>query len=158
MTKVNEQIKAGSVRVIDEDGSNNIMNTREALQKAKGMSKDLIEVDGRASPPVCKIMELGKFKYLQKKQEVKAPRIETKEIRIRPNTDVHDLETRKRQMKTFLEEGHRVKLVMVFSGREMNYRSQGQQKMMELIKDLPGKIDGKVHNEGNKIFMNLVPA
>ena len=156
MTKINAQIKAAQVRVITEEGTNQVMNLREALDIAYSQKKDLIEIDSKSNPPVCKIMEYGKFKYLQKKNMVKSPKVENKELRIRPTTDTHDLDTKIKQIKTFLEEGHRVKLVMVFSGREMVYKDQGQKKMLELIKLLPAKIDGKVHNEGNKIFINLV--
>ncbi len=153
--RCNDQIRVPQVRVIDENQMVGIMPTADAIRLARTKSVDLIEVDGKANPPVCKLMELGKYKYEQKKREQAArqPKVETKEIRLRPNTDDHDIETKMRHAKRFLEEGHRVKIVMTFHGREMVYKIEGQKKMEKMVLDLGAKIDGKIQSEGNKLSM-----
>lgn len=153
--RCNDQIRVPQVRVIDENQMVGVMPTADAIRLARTKSVDLIEVDGKANPPVCKLMELGKYKYEQKKREQAArqPKVETKEIRLRPNTDDHDIETKMRHAKRFLEEGHRVKIVMTFHGREMVYKIEGQKKMEKMVLDLGAKIDGKIQSEGNKLSM-----
>ena len=158
--RCNEEIRVAQVRVIEENKMVGVMPTQEAIRLARSKDVDLIEIDAKASPPVCKLMELGKFKYEQKKkdQASKQPKVETKEIRLRPNTDTHDLETKMRHIRRFLEEGHRVRIVMAFHGREMAYKNQGETKLKSMVETLGAKIDGKIQSEGNKISLVVMTA
>ncbi|MCS6961379.1 MAG: translation initiation factor IF-3 [Deltaproteobacteria bacterium] len=142
--RVNRQIKAHQVRVVDTDGKQlGIMKIDEALSLAEEKGLDLVEVAPNATPPVCKILDYGKFKYMEQKKEAQARKkrsvIEVKEIRLRYNTDVGDLETKIRLAEKFLDEGNKVRFNMRFKGRELNFNQLGQKKLDFIVERLSSK-------------------
>ena len=114
-----------------------IVPTEEAMQKARNLDLDLVEVASNADPPVCRIMDYGKFKYMQSKREQEARKkqtvIQVKEIKVRPKTDAHDLNVKIRHIRKFLEDGDKVKVTVRFRGREMSYASQSGFEMLKHI-------------------------
>lgn len=139
------------------------MSSREAMQIAHQRSKDLIEIVPNASPPVCKIMDLGKYKYeMTKKEKLQRKHqhvVQLKEIRFHPNTDVHDFEFKARHAIRFLEAGHKVKASVIFKGREITYKEQGEDVLNRLKQKLSdiGKIDQPVKLEGRSMSMIFAP-
>ena len=136
--RVNEEIRAPQVRLIDQDGEmQGVMTAREALARAYDVGMDLLEISPNAEPPVCKITDFGKFKYEQQKKANEARKrqkvVEIKEIKVRPNIDDHDYEVKMRQMKGFIEEGDKVKVTLRFRGREMAHQDLGI-KVLERIR------------------------
>lgn len=130
--RINRQIRIAEVRLIDEKGEQiGVVPTPDALRRAEEAGLDLVEVSPTARPPVCRILDYGKFKYAQKKKErgtgVKASLL--KELRVRPAIDKHDLEYRLKQGREFLEEGHKVQVVCIFRGRQMAHPEHGYQVM-----------------------------
>ena len=128
--RVNENIDVPEVRLIGADGENiGVVSVQEAIQKSEEVGLDLVEISPNASPPVCKILDLGKFKYeLQKKRneaKKKQKVIDVKEIKLRPNIEDHDYEVKMRSMHRFLLDGDKVKITMRFRGREMNHQEIG---------------------------------
>jgi translation initiation factor IF-3 len=124
--RVDNQIRVPEVRVIDEDGTQlGVLPTSEALEMARAKELNLVEVAPNAVPPVCKILDYGKYKYEEEKKERAARKnqhtSELKELRLRPRTDEHDLQVRARAARRFLEEGHKVRLVVRFRGRESSH-------------------------------------
>jgi translation initiation factor IF-3 len=161
---VNEEIRAAKVRVIGEDGQQiGVLTPHQALNIARNRGKDLIEIVPNASPPVCKIMEFGKYKYeLTKKERLQRKHqhiSQLKEIRFHPNTDVHDFEFKARHAMRFLEEGHKVKASVIFKGREITYVEQGEDVLHRLTEKLNdfGKIDQPMKLEGRSMSMIFVP-
>ena len=161
--KVNEQIRAREALIIDEDGNNlGVMSVKKALELAREKGLDLVQVaDG--NKVVCRIMDYGKFKYQQKKKQQEAKKrqkqIEVKEIKLRPSTDKHDLEVKIKHIKEFLEEGKKVKVTVVFRGRDQAHVDIGQQQLQriyEAIKEL-GEIEKKPFKQGRNLFMILAP-
>ncbi len=161
---MNEEIRSPKVRVVDEDGKQlGVMSPREALQIAQQQGKDLIEIVPNATPPVCKLMDFGKYKYeLAKKEKLQRKHqhvVLVKEIRFHPNTDVHDFEFKARHARRFIEEGHKVKATVIFKGREIAYKEHGENvlnRLMEKLSDL-AKIDQPAHMEGRHMIMIFVP-
>lgn len=139
------------------------MPPREALNIARERGKDLIEIVPNASPPVCKIMDFGKYKYeLTKKERVQRKHqhvTQLKEIRFHPNTDVHDFEFKARHAIRFLEEGHKVKAAVIFKGREITYKEQGEDVLRRLTDKLAdiSKIDQPMKLEGRSMNMIFAP-
>jgi translation initiation factor IF-3 len=141
-----------------------VVDTREALQMARDRGLDLMEVSAASSPPVCKICDYGKFKYEKKKKEHDARKkqtvIKVKEVQLRPQTDVHDLDYKFKNIRTFLEEGDKAKISIMFRGREIQYADQGFRMMRDLVKrtediavvEAPPKLEGK------KLIMILAPS
>ena len=125
---------------------------------------DLVEISPNASPPVCKIMDLGKFKYEQQKREAEARKkqkiIEVKEIKFRPNTDTHDYDVKMRSIKKFLEEGDRVKVTMRFRGREMAHQDLGRDLLRRVADDVSelAKVENMPKVEGRQMVMMIAPA
>ena len=124
--RTNRQIRAAEVRVLDDDGQQvGVLTIDEALQRAEEAGLDLIEVAANASPPVCRIADLGKFRFEQDKRARDAKKnqhlSEVKEVRVRPRTDEHDLQVRVRAARRFLEDGHKVKVEVRFRGREASH-------------------------------------
>ncbi|HHY92731.1 MAG TPA: translation initiation factor IF-3 [Firmicutes bacterium] len=167
MTKdlqVNEQIRVREVRLVDEAGQQlGIMLTREALRLAQEKGLDLVKVAPDAKPPVCRIMDFGRYKYEQSKREKEARKkqkvITIKEIRIRPNIDDHDYEVKLRNMQRFLTDGDKVKVTVRFRGRQMTHTEAGHEllaKMAEQLKDL-GIVEREPRLEGNQMIMILAP-
>jgi translation initiation factor IF-3 len=133
------------VRVIDDSGAQlGIMSSSEALRMAQDRGLDLVEVNPKAEPPVCKVMDYGKFKYEEKKkandQRKRQTTVEIKEVKVRPKTDDHDLETKVKHIKRFLEEGNKAKITVRFRGREVTHPEKGREVVDEIIKALEGLI------------------
>lgn len=130
-TRVNERIRIREVRLIDEEGNQvGVIPTFEALQMARDRGLDLVEVAPNAMPPVCRLMDYGKFRYEQSRKERESRKhqhvVELKEVRIRPKIDDHDLETKGRQAAKFLNAGDKVKVTVLFRGREMAHPDIGK--------------------------------
>jgi translation initiation factor IF-3 len=142
-----------------------VVSTHEALQKARNVDLDLVEVAPTADPPVCRIMDYGKFKYMQSKREAEARKkqtvIQVKEIKVRPKTDDHDLNTKVKHIRRFLEEGDKVKVTVRFRGRELTYASQSGfevlKHVMEAVADL-SKIESPAKMEGKTMMMVIAPT
>lgn len=138
--------------------------TNKALELAQNQGLDLVEVSPEAKPPVCRIMDYGKYKYLQTKKKKEAKKhqtvIQLKEIKFRPNTDDHDFNFKLKNINKFLEEGNKVKVTIVFRGREMVYRDKGR----DMLADIAEKIGEKAQREtdpkmeGRQMMMILAPA
>jgi translation initiation factor IF-3 len=154
--RVNERIRVPEVRVIDENGEQaGVMKTRDAMALARQRNLDLVEVAPNAQPPVCRLLDYGKYRYEQTKKERDARKtqkvISIKEVRLRPKIDDHDLETKGKQARGFLEEGHKVKMTVLFRGRELAHTDIGRDllnQMSDLLKDAavieqPPKMEGK---------------
>ena len=138
------------------------MATHLALARAQEQGLDLVEVQATARPPVCKIQDYGKAKYEAKKKasENRQATVKLKEIKLRPRTEEHDYETKLRQVRNFLEEGHKVKVVTVFQGREMAHREIGQKQLQDMataLKDI-GVVEQPPRLEGKAMFMLLRAA
>jgi translation initiation factor IF-3 len=139
--RINEQIRIPSIRLIDENGQMvGIVPTYQAKQYALGVELDLVEISPNANPPVCKVMDFGKYKYEQEKKakEHKQVSIKTKEILFHPNISDHDYGYRVEQAKKFLEHGDKVKANMTYRGRELNYFAAGKSVLNRFIEDLSG--------------------
>lgn len=163
-TRINKYIKAPQVRVVLSDGSNaGIMNTYQALKMAQEQGLDLVEINPKGQPPVCKIMDYGKFKYEEKKKAQAAKKnqqiSELKELTFRPNTDENDLKHKLVQAKTFLADGHKVKFGMYFRGREIVHQDLGKEKMDWILKELDGLIaaNPQLSLEGKIMSMIVSP-
>ncbi len=144
--RVNRDIRISPVRVIDPDGEQiGVMSADEAREKADEFGLDLVEVAPKARPPVCRIMDYGKFRYEQSKKKAasKSSKVELKTLRFRPNTDDHDLNTKLNKAENFLSDGNKVKLVMRLRGRERAYTNRWVDYMHEVI----GKLDDKFEEE-----------
>jgi translation initiation factor IF-3 len=164
--KINGGIRAKTVRLIDE--SNNqvgILNTSEALEKAREAGLDLVEVSPTSDPPVCRIMDYGKWLYQQKRKtrdsHKKTQRhVGTlKEIRLRPETDKHDLEIKLNHGKEFLEKGYKVQFTMFFRGRQMLHVEQGYNVLNQIVEALQNlaKVERPTAMTGRRITLLLVP-
>ncbi len=160
--RVNEEIRIRQVRLIDEVGTQlGVVETEQALAMARERGLDLVEVAPDAHPPVCKILDFGKHKFLLKKKEHDARRrqhrVVLKEIRVRPKIDVHDLETKLKKARSFLEDGDKLQVNMLFRGREMAFRELGMsvmQRIREALADV-SKIEREPRQEGNRMIMIL---
>lgn len=139
--RINEQIRIPSIRLIDENSLMvGIVPTHQAKQYALGVGLDLVEISPNANPPVCKVMDFGKYKYEQEKKskEHKQVSTKTKEILFHPNISDHDYGYRVEQAKKFLEHGDKVKANMTYRGRELNYFASGKAVLNRFIEDLSG--------------------
>lgn len=163
--RINHRIRVPQVRVVDQDGAMlGVLDTHEAQRKAREAGLDLVEVNPKAFPPVCKIMDFGKFKYEEKKRanEQRKRQVvqETKEIKLRPKTDTHDMETKIRQARGFLEEGNRVKVTCRFRGREITHPEEAAKQLQEFVeatKDV-ATVDLSPRMEGRGLVLGLVPS
>ena len=152
------------VRLIDEEGTQHgIVEIENALNMAREKGLDLVEVAPDARPPVCKILDYGKHKYLSKKKEhdarKKQHQVVIKEVRVRPKIDTHDLQTKMRKAREFLEHGDKLQVNMLFRGREHGFRERGMtvmQKIKEELSDL-SKVEREPRLEGNRLVMILHP-
>ncbi|MDR1856244.1 MAG: translation initiation factor IF-3 [Desulfovibrio sp.] len=160
----NEMIRARELRVIGADGEQlGILQRADAIALAKEAGLDLVEVASTSEPPVCRIMDYGKFKYEQQKKKQEAKKRQTvvqiKEIKVRPKTDDHDYETKLRHVRRFLEEGDRCKISVFFRGREIVHKDRGQTILDRFVKDLAevGKVEQEPHAEGRTLQMLMVP-
>ena len=162
--RVNESIEAQEVLVITEDGDNKgILHLREAIELAEEMGLDLVEVSPGATPPVCKILDFGKFKYQAQKKANEARKkqkiIEIKEIKMRPNIDIHDYDVKMRAIRRFFEEGDKVKVTLRFRGREMAHTEIGRQVLDRVRADTMeiSKVESDARMEGRQMVMVLAP-
>jgi translation initiation factor IF-3 len=162
--RINENIRVREVRLIDEKGTQiGIVPTVEALDKAKEAGLDLIEVAPQANPPVCKILDYGKYKFEQEKKlretKKKQKQIKMKEIRMQPKIEEHDLQFKTKHIQEFLEEGNKVKVTIRFRGRELAHTELGRDvldKILEMI-DTPFSVDKKPAMEGRFMSMIISP-
>ena len=161
--RINKRITAKEVRLVTEDGEQVVVPIATALSKAEAEGLDLVEVAPNAKPPVCKMMDYGKFKYREQKKEAEAKKKRseqtTKEIRIRYRTDVGDLETKLKKARGFLADGDKVKFSMRFRGREIMYLDLGHAKLAEIAEALEevAEIDDRSPPRGRQIFMVFAP-
>jgi len=162
--KANERIRSPQVQVISSDGKNlGVLPTREAIDAAKQEGLDLIEISPNANPPVCKIIDIGKYKYDLQKKTNKAKKkqkiINLKEIKLRPVTEIHDYNFKIKNAQRFLEKGDKVKFTVRFRGREMQHTNLGNQLMDRIINDTAklGKVEVSPKLEGRQIIMIVQP-
>jgi len=139
-----------------------VLPVQEAIRRAQDAGLDLVEISPTANPPVCKILDYGKYKYLQKKKAHEARRKQTvvhlKEVKMRPNTDEHDFDFKVRHIKRFLEEGNKAKVTVVFRGREMAYTIRGRELMNRILTQVKAKVEHPPSMEGRAMVMVLGPA
>ena len=161
---INENIKARQVRLIDAQGENRgIVSIKEALAIAAEEGLDLIEISPQANPPVCKVLDFGKYRYEQQKKKNEAKKnqkvVEIKELKLRPAIEAHDYEVKLKQAKKFLEQGNKVKFTMRFKGRELSANDMGKQILNQIIEDLEdcSKVDSAMKLEGRQMTMVLSP-
>jgi len=162
--RINEQIKVSEVRLIGPDGQQvGVMPVKEALAQAVEAHLDLVEVAPQASPPVCRIMDYGKFKYQQSKKQQEARRrqttIQVKEIKVRPKIEEHDMGFKLRNSRRFLEEGDKVKISVIFRGREIAHTDRGYRilaQMSEALADI-ATVEQMPKLEGRNLSMIVTP-
>lgn len=162
--RYNNMIQADKVRVIDGDGENlGVMYTREAIEQAAEVGLDLVEVSPNADPPVCKFLDVGKFRYEAQKKANLARKSqktqEIKEIKMRPNIDDHDYETKMKAVNRFIEEGDKVKITLRFRGREFSHQALGMALLKRVQDDVAevAKIEAYPRMEGRQMLMVLAP-
>ena len=163
--RINERIRGGEIRLIGANGENvGVVSPDRALYLAEEAGLDLVEISPNAVPPVCKIMDYGKYKYETQKKENEARKkqkvIEIKEIKFRPGTDIHDYEVKMRSVFKFLEEGDKVKITLRFRGREMAHMEIGKALLDRIADDVKaiGKIESFPRLEGRQMVMMIAPA
>ena len=162
--KTNYRIRAKQVRVIDQDENQlGVMLLTDAIKKAEESGLDLVEVSPLAMPPVCRIMDYGKFKYHAKKQAAESRRkqtvVEIKEVKMRPKTDDHDLDFKMKHIQRFLEEGNKVKVTIMFRGREITHAEIGRAILSDVAgkMKLVGQVEMVPRIEGKNMFMIIAP-
>ena len=164
---MNDRIRAPEIRLIGAEGENlGVMAPNRAMMLAEDAGLDLVEISPNANPPVCKIMDFGKFKYEQQKRESEAKKkqktIEVKEIKFRPGTDKHDYDVKMRSVLKFLEEGDKVKVTLRFRGREMAHQELGLELLKRVAADVgeaeAGKVEAMPKLEGRQMVMMIAPA
>lgn len=161
--RVNEKIRIPKIRVINEDGKLlGIMSPQEAMVIAKNQGLDLVEIVADARPPVCKIIEYGKYKYEQSKKQNtnSAKKSRFKEIKFHPRIDDHDYQTKVKKIYSFLEKGNQVRVAVEFRGREMQYKEHGHQLLDKVIQDVSDvcKTNTPFTFAGRRISTNLSPG
>ena len=162
--KINDAIRARDVRLIDETGQNvGVVSRIDAMERAETAGLDLVEVSPDAEPPVCKIMDFGKYKYQEQKKAAEARKnqkiVEIKEIKMRPSIDDHDYDVKMRSIKRFFEEGDKVKITLRFRGREMAHQELGMNLLQRVKADLleDAKVESEPRLEGRQMVMVLAP-
>jgi len=162
--KINDAIRAKDVRLIDETGQNvGVVSRIDALERATTAGLDLVEVSPDADPPVCKIMDYGKYKYQEQKKAAEARKnqkiVEIKEIKMRPSIDDHDYDVKMRSIKRFFDEGDKVKITLRFRGREMAHQELGMDLLQRVKADLQedAKVESEPRLEGRQMVMVLAP-
>src|SRR5580692_1206395 len=162
--RINDQIRIRSVRVIDENGEQlGIMATEDALARARAAGLDLIEVSPNAQPPVCKIADYGRLKYEQSKKDKDARKkqrhFELKEVKLRPKIETHDYETKARMAERLLLDGSKIKVTIMFRGREITYTSFGRRLLDRMAEDMAplAIVEREARLEGKNMFMILAP-
>lgn len=163
--RVNRRIRVPEIRVIGEDGEQlGVMPTNQALRRAEEAHLDLVEVQPRAKPPVCKIMDYGKYKYEQNRKlsdsRKKQQQIELKEIKFRPKTGDHDFEVKVKSLRKFLEKGNKGKVTVMFRGREIVHPDIGREMLTRVIQALgeDAMLEQSPRLEGKQMVMIVAPA
>ncbi|MFH0915888.1 MAG: translation initiation factor IF-3 [bacterium] len=164
IVRINEKIRAETVRLIGPDGEQvGIVGVPEALTYADRLNLDLVEVAPMASPPVCKVMDYGKYRYEQEQKAKEARKRQTtisiKEIKLRPKIDDHDFDTKKGHVERFLKKGDKVKLTIMFRGRELVHPHLGERLLRRMADDLAdiGEVESEPNLDGRNMVMMLVP-
>nr|WP_281173809.1 translation initiation factor IF-3 [Deferrisoma camini] len=162
---MNRMIRVREVRTIGPDGTQlGILPIERALAMAEEMDMDLVEVAPQARPPVCKIMDYGRFKYHQAKkaQEARKRQVQTqvKEVKVRPKTDEHDFQVKLKKVREFLADGHKVKVTVMFRGREVTLPERGLQQLQKMLENLGDdvRVEHPPRMEGRNMFMLLAPV
>lgn len=160
--RVNERIRAPKVRVVTAKGDQlGVMNTREALAKAKEIGLDLVEVAPNADPPVCRLIDYGKYKYMQAKLQKnnKAKTTKMKEVKLRVGTDVNDYNVKMSRTEQFLDHGHKVRFQLRFKARENAHKELGLEMMAKVVEDMRtmAQVDQAAKLAGNTVTMVLAP-
>lgn len=161
--RINERIRVPEVRVVGDNVEQGVYPTREALQMARDMELDLVEISPTAVPPVCRIIDYQKFLYQQKKrqkeQKAKTVKVVVKEIRFGPQTDDHDYAFKLKHAKGFLEEGAKVKAYVFFKGRSIVFKEQGEVLLLRFANDLEdyAKVEQLPQLEGKRMIIMLSP-
>ena len=162
--RINERIRVPQVRLVDESGQMlGVMSTRDALEKAMERGFDLVMVSPNANPPVCRIMDYGKYKYEQSKKARKAKKkqhvVHVKEVKMRPGIEQHDYEFKMNHARRFLEHNDKVKFSLIFRGREVTHLDIGQRVMERVAKDLEeiANVEVKPKREGHALIMIVAP-
>ena len=162
--RINERIRVPEVRVIGEEGEQlGVMDVRDAIRAARDKGLDLVEVAPNAEPPVCRIIDFGKYQYEAKKKANEAKKkqvtITVKEVKFRPGTDDHDYDYRMKHAREWLQDGDKVKATIWFRGREMTHRELGARILEKLEQDLAdvGEVEARPRMEGNQMFIILGP-
>ena len=162
--RYDDMIQSDKVRVIDENGENlGVMYTREAIEQAAGVGLNLVEISPNADPPVAKFLDVGKHRYEAQKKANAARKTqktqEIKEIKMRPNIDVHDYDVKMRNVKKFIEEGDKVKMTLRFRGREMAHQELGMDLLRRVQEDVVeiAKVEAYPRLEGRQMLMVLAP-
>ena len=163
--RVNERIRASEIRLIGPEGQNvGVVTPERAMELAQQVGLDLVEISPNATPPVCKIMDFGKYKYEQQKREAEARKkqkvIEVKEIKFRPGTDTHDYDVKMRSVVKFLQGGDKVKITLRFRGREMAHQDLGRQLLERIAEDIKdvGRVENMPKMEGRQMIMVIGPG
>ncbi len=161
---MNERIRAREVRLIDQNGTQvGIVPLSEALARAEEVGLDLVEVSPNVNPPVCKLMDYGKYKYEQKQKAKEAKKnatsIQVKEIRLRPKTDRHDVETKIQHIRRFISHGDKAKITVSFRGREIAHTDKGREILDFILESLRDEVQVEVgpKMEGKNMIMILAP-
>ena len=161
---MNQNIRVPEIRLIDENGDNHgVVTPAHALSMAQEVGLDLVEISPNAKPPVCKIMDLGKFKYETQKKAAEARKkqkvIEVKEVKFRPNIDTHDYDVKMRNVNRFLEDGDKVKVTLRFRGREMAHQELGRDLLKKIAADIEdvAKVESMPKMEGRQMIMVVAP-
>jgi translation initiation factor IF-3 len=157
--QINKQIRDSEVRVINIDGTQSVMPTWQAVQLANNQGLDLVRMNSE-KPPVCRVMDYGKWVYQKQKNEKPQKKVLLKELQFRPNTGQHDIETKVRHAKRFLEDGHKVKLTLRMSGRELQHKDIGYKVLQDVVTQIGGlgKTETPIKSDGKAIFVLISPT
>lgn len=163
--KKNTQIKTEQVRVVNDEIEPGVYETFEAIEKAKELDLDLIQVSEKSNPPICKLMAYDKFLYQQKKKQKELEKkkrdsqVEVKEIRFTPYTDEHDFNFKLNHISSFLKKGNRVKAYVVFKGRDIKFKENGEKILLRLVDEVSeiGKIEAMPKMEGKRMTVFVFP-
>jgi translation initiation factor IF-3 len=161
--RINEGIRSPQIRIVGDGIESKICSVQEAMKIAEPLDVDVVEINSKVSPPVCKLIRYDKFLYEEKRKakeiekKNREQRVDIKEIGLGPNTDTHDIEFKVKHAVNFLKEGNKVKLVMKFSGREMVYKERGEKLMLEFVQKLEdyGVAESLPKMEGKRMFVTL---
>ena len=156
LARINHQIRARQVRVVDEEGQQlGIMDPRDAIREAESRDLDLVEVAPKASPPVCRIMDYGKYRYEQKRRARESRKhqhtVSVKEIKYRPKIDKHDFDYKTNHVRQFLQEGNKVKITIMFRGREMAHPEFGRTILQRVVEATSDLCTGEYNTSGARL-------